>query len=145
MVGYQGRGLSPGQRALLWQEAHTLHPVVPPTETGRESAVTKLQQEQCNKSRAETQAKTQFAGRPLCELHIATVAKEVKKIQVRNAKSPKLHATLLALGRQNVKYSSGLLGWAQMRGDLCPCPVCVGGRGKVEIGRREGECKHGKH
>lgn len=68
----------------------------------------------CNKSNAtnpgaETQAKTQFAGRPLCELHIATVAKEVKKIfKLEMLKARKLHATLLALGRQNVADSSGL-------------------------------------
>jgi len=59
----------------------------------------------CNKGNAsnpgaKTQAKNQFAGRPLCELHIATMAKEIKKIfKLEMLKAQKLHGTLLALGR----------------------------------------------
>lgn len=46
MVGYQAEGRALDHGLLLWQEVHTLHPVVPPLKWETEPAVTKLQQEQ---------------------------------------------------------------------------------------------------
>lgn len=106
--GLPGRGLSPGQRAP---------PVAGSTHTA--SVVPPLKQEEnqlspsCSKGNAtnpglKPRPKPNLLG-DLCELHIATVAKEVKKIfKLEMLKARKLHATLLALGRQNVADSSGL-------------------------------------
>ena len=59
--GLPGRGLSPGQRAPpVAGSTHTASSG-PATETGRESAVTKLQQGQCIKSRGRNPSQ-----KPLC-------------------------------------------------------------------------------